>query len=136
MQIQLTLIDGVPIYRQIVNQVKYAVAAGVLKGGQELPPIRTLAQRLSVTPNTIVKAYDQLEAEGIVFKRRGAGTFVSQLQAPLARKQQQQILIERIDSLANEAVQLGFSLEQVIELLEKRFSLVSKRSKPQEIEND
>ena len=59
MDISLNLTDGVPIYRQIVNQVKYLIASGLLQPDEELPPIRTLALQLKVTPNTIVKAYDE-----------------------------------------------------------------------------
>ena len=73
MDITITLTDGVPIYRQIVNQVKYLVASGLLQPGEELPPIRTLALQLKVTPNTIVKAYGELETSGVVHKRRGSG---------------------------------------------------------------
>ena len=61
MNISINVTDGVPIYRQIVNQVKYLVASGALLPGEELPPIRTLALQLRVTPNTIVKAYDELD---------------------------------------------------------------------------
>jgi GntR family transcriptional regulator len=99
-----------------------------LRGGQELPPIRTLAERLSVTPNTIVKAYDELEAEGIVTKRRGAGCYISEQQTPLARKEQRQILTERIDSLLTEAHRFGFTLNDVTELLEKRHPIITKRT--------
>jgi GntR family transcriptional regulator len=70
--------DGVPIYRQIVNQVKYLGGLRAAPAGEELPPIRTLALQLKVTPNTIVKAYDELETSGVVHKRRGSGTFVSE----------------------------------------------------------
>ena len=67
--ITINLTDGVPIYRQIVNQVKYLVASGLLLPGEELPPIRTLALQLKVTPNTIVKAYGELEISGVIQKR-------------------------------------------------------------------
>ena len=77
MDITINVTDGVPIYRQIVNQVKYLVASGLLQPGEELPPIRTLALQLKVTPNTIVKAYGELETRGVVHKRRGSGTYVS-----------------------------------------------------------
>ena len=70
MDITINVTDGVPIYRQIVNQVKYLVASGLLQPGEELPPIRTLALQLKVTPNTIVKAYGELESSGVVHKRR------------------------------------------------------------------
>jgi GntR family transcriptional regulator len=68
--ITINLTDGVPIYRQIVNQVKYLVASGLIQPGEELPPIRTLALQLKVTPNTIVKAYGELEISGVIHKRR------------------------------------------------------------------
>ena len=64
MYIEISLHDGVPIYRQIVIQVKYLIASGQLDAGEEIPPIRTLAEQLLVTPNTVVKAYGELESEG------------------------------------------------------------------------
>ena len=77
MRIHISTSDGVPIYQQIVNQVKYLVAAGRLAPGEELPPIRVLAEQLVVNPNTVARAYRELEAEGVVEKRRTAGTYVS-----------------------------------------------------------
>ena len=79
MQIHISSSDGVPIYLQIVNQVKYLVASGRLAPGEELPPIRVLAERLVVNPNTVARAYRELEAAGVVEKRRTAGTFVSRV---------------------------------------------------------
>ena len=70
--------DGTPIYLQIANQVRYLVASGRLAPGEELPPIRVLAQQLLINPNTVARAYRELEVEGVVNKRRTAGTFVSQ----------------------------------------------------------
>ena len=66
MNVQISLQDGVPIYSQIVSQVKYMVASRQLLPGEELPPIRVLAKQLLVTPNTIVKAYRELEVDGVV----------------------------------------------------------------------
>lgn len=120
MHIEISLRDGVPIYRQIVNQVKYLIASGQLAAHEELPPIRTLAEQLLVTPNTIVKAYGQLEGEGLVYKRRGAGTYVAEQKSPLARREQKRILAERADSLLAEARQLKFSFEEVLALLQNR----------------
>lgn len=124
MQIDISLQDGVPIYRQIVNQVKYLIASGKIHPGDELPAIRTLAEQLTVTPNTIVKAYGELETEGVVFKRRGAGTYVADLQSPLARKEQRRILAQRADSLLTDASQLNFTLDEVIELLRARHAVM------------
>ena len=76
MRIHISSSDGVPIYLQIVNQVKYLVASGRLAPGEELPPIRVLAEKLVVNPNTVARAYRELEAAGVVEKRRTAGTFV------------------------------------------------------------
>jgi GntR family transcriptional regulator len=117
MQIHLSAADGVPIYAQIVNQVKYLIASGRLTPGEEMPPIRVLAERLVVNPNTVARAYRELEAAGVVEKRRTAGTYVSELGSPLARRERMKILTERIDALLAEARQLGIGVDQVVELL-------------------
>ena len=126
MHIEISLQDGVPIYRQIVNQVKYLIASGQLDAGEELPPIRTLAGQLLVTPNTIVKAYGELESEGIVYKRRGAGTYVADFKSPLARKEQRRILTQRADALLAEASQLSFTFDEVLDLLRNRQAALNK----------
>jgi GntR family transcriptional regulator len=120
MQIHISPSDGVPIYLQIVNQVKYLVASGRLEAGQELPPIRVLAEQLTVNPNTVARAYRELEAEGVVVKRRTAGTFVSDAGSPLARRERLRILTERVDLLLAEARQMGIGLEELIALIQKR----------------
>ena len=125
MHIQLSLRDGVPIYRQIANQVKYLVASGQLLPGEELPPIRVLATQLLVTPNTVVKAYDELEAAGLVIKRRGAGTYISDGGSPLAEEERRKILEQRADVLLAEARQMDFSLDEIVRLLETRYRAMS-----------
>jgi GntR family transcriptional regulator len=120
MQIHITASDGIPIYLQIVNQVKYLVAAGRLKAGQELPPIRVLADQLLVNPNTVARAYRELEGAGIVEKRRTAGTYVSDQGSPLARRERVKILTERIDALLAEARQMDITFDDVVKLLQQR----------------
>jgi len=120
MDITINLTDGVPIYRQIVNQVKYLVASGLLRPGEELPPIRTLALQLTVTPNTIVKAYDELERSGVVHKRRGAGTYVAEGRPQLEQRERQRIIEERIDALLAEAHQLNFAADDILRMLRER----------------
>ena len=120
MQIHITTADGVPIYQQIVNQVKYLVASGRLSPGDEMPPIRVLAERLIVNPNTVARAYRELEAAGVVEKRRTAGTYVSEQGSPLARKERVKILTERVDALLAEARQMDVSFEELVKLLDKR----------------
>src|SRR5437763_9965723 len=112
--------DGVPIYLQIVSQVKYLLASGRLAPGEELPAIRVLAERLVVNPNTVARAYRELEVAGVVEKRRTAGTYVSSARSPLARRERLKILTERIDVLLAEARQLGFQTNEVVELLRRR----------------
>lgn len=120
MDIIINVADGVPIYRQIVNQIKYLVASGLLQPGEELPPIRTLALQLKVTPNTVVKAYDELESSGVVHKRRGAGTYVSEGRPLLAYRERRRIIEQRIDALLAEAHQLNFTAEDILRMLRKR----------------
>jgi GntR family transcriptional regulator len=118
--ITITLTDGVPIYRQIINQVKYLVASGLLQPGEELPPIRTLALQLKVTPNTIVKAYGDLESAGVVHKRRGSGTFVSAARPQLAIRERRRVIGQRIDALLAEAHQLNFDADDVLRMVRER----------------
>jgi GntR family transcriptional regulator len=120
MQIHITTADGVPIYQQIVNQVKYLVASGRLSPGDEMPPIRVLAERLIVNPNTVARAYRELEAVGVVEKRRTAGTYVSEQGSPLARKERVKILTERVDALLAEARQMDVPYDELVKLLDKR----------------
>ena len=128
MDISINVSDGVPIYRQIVNQVKYLVASGLLQPGEELPPIRTLALQLKVTPNTIVKAYDELESSGVIHGRRGAGTFVSERRRSLLAHEERQRLIEqRIDALLAEAHQLNFAADDILRMVRERKTAMDSR---------
>ena len=120
MELHIATRDGVPIYLQIVNQVKYLVAAGRLSPGDELPPIRTLAERLLINPNTVARAYRELEAAGIVEKRRTAGTYVSEQGSPLARRERMKILSGRVDALLAEAQQLDIDFDDVVKLMQQR----------------
>ena len=120
MDITINVTDGVPIYRQIVNQVKYLVASGLLQPGEELPPIRTLALQLKVTPNTIVKAYHELEISGVVHKRQGSGTFVSEGRLKLALRERRRVIEQRIDALLAEAHHLNFTAEDILRMVRER----------------
>src|SRR5947209_17480115 len=120
MQIRISTNDGVPIYQQIVNQLKYLVAAGRLAAGDEIPPIRVLASQLLVNPNTVARAYLELERSGVVSKRQGAGTYVSAAGSPLARRERVKILSERAECLLVEAQQMNSELDQVLTLLRER----------------
>jgi GntR family transcriptional regulator len=119
-QIHISAHDGVAIYLQIVNQIKYLVAAGRLGPGEELPPIRTLAEQLLINPNTVARAYRELEGVGIVEKRRTAGTYVSEQGCPLARRERIKILSGRVDSLLAEAQQMDVDFDDVVKLMQQR----------------
>ena len=120
MQIRISPGDGAPVYQQIVNQVKYLVASGRLGPGDDLPPIRALAEQLLINPNTVARAYRELEQAGVVAKRQGSGTYVSNTGSPLALRERRRILAERADALLAEARSLGIPLEEVIKTLQQR----------------
>jgi GntR family transcriptional regulator len=120
MNIHISANDGVPIYLQIVNQVKYLVASGRLQPTEELPPIRVLAEQLLINPNTVARAYRELETAGVVTKRRTAGTYVSDAGSPLARRERLKILTERIDALLAEARQLNVGIDEILQLVRQR----------------
>jgi len=131
-QLHISSHDGVPIYLQIVNQVKYLVASGRLEAGAEMPPIRTLAEQLLINPNTVARAYRELELAGIVTKRRTAGTYVSDTTSPLARRERLKIVTERIDALLAEARQMKIDTKELVELIQERDELMQSASSTKE----
>ena len=115
------MLDGAhPIYRQIVNQIKRLVASERLKVGDEIPPIRHLAQQLLINPNTVARAYRELEGAGVLLSRQGSGTRVSDNGSPLSREEKMKILGERAEALIIEARQLGVELAEVVELVRRQ----------------
>ena len=120
MQLRVSDRDGVPIYVQLVRQIKYLVSSGRLAGGQQLPPVRKLAEQLLINPNTVARAYRELESEGLVTSRQGAGVFVTDGVSPLARREQQRLLFERIDVLLTEARQMKVDVQTLIDMVRQR----------------
>ena len=125
MQIRIAPDDGLPIYLQIVNQVKYLIASGRLSPGEEIPPIRVLAQQLLINPNTVARAYLELEREGVVAKKHGSGTYISETASPLARRERLKILQQRIDGLLVEASHLGVGFDELSGLLKQRREIIN-----------
>lgn len=105
--------SGVPIYMQILNQVKRATASGLLKPGDQMPSVRELAMELTVNPNTIAKAYQELEREGITKTVRGVGTFIADKEFKIVHEERVKVLLQAIDKVLVEAHHLGFSREDV-----------------------
>ena len=120
MQIRISNDDGTPIYQQVVSQVRLLIASGRLNEGDQLPTVRGLAEQLLVNPNTVARAYRELEAAGVVKSRRGAGVFVAETGSPLSRREKNRILNDRIDGLLAEASQLGFDVDAVERLVRQR----------------
>ena len=120
MQVRVSTKDGIPIYLQIINQIKYMAASGRLTPGDKLPPVRKLAEQLLINPNTVARAYRELETAKVLSTRRGSGVFVAEGVSPLARREQTKILIERIDMLLAEARQMDIGIADVIELIKQQ----------------
>src|SRR4051812_11200443 len=120
MHVHISEHDGVPIYLQIVNQIKLLIASGRLSPSEELPPIRVLAEQLTVNPNTVARAYRELENAGIVTKRRTAGTYVSEGGPKLSKEECLRLLSERIDALLAEAKQMDIATEEILALIQMR----------------
>jgi GntR family transcriptional regulator len=131
MDIKINTGDDVPIYRQIVNQIRYMIASGLLEPEEVLPPIRVLAEQLRVTPNTVVKAYDELEAAGLARKRQGSGTIVAARSVRLDSRERKRLIEQRIDALLAEAYQLNVSLEDVFKAIHRRYAAMSHKDSAQ-----
>ncbi len=136
MQIHVSPADGLPVYKQIFNQVKYLVASGVLAPGEELPPIRALAEQLVINPNTVARAYRELEHAGLVFKRGTAGTYVSDAPSPFARRERLRVLRQRIDALLADASHMGVDVAQLKKLIDERDEVMRSERKPKVIPNE
>jgi GntR family transcriptional regulator len=125
LRLRVSTTDGLPIYLQLVNQIKYLVASGRLSSGEELPAIRVLAEKLLINPNTVARAYRELELAGVVEKRRTNGTFIAQGGSRLADGERRRIIEERVDALLAEAKQLGVSVQELLEIVETRNLLLT-----------
>ncbi|MDG5816547.1 GntR family transcriptional regulator [Chitinispirillales bacterium ANBcel5] len=118
--------SGVPYYRQIVNQVMYAVANGMLKPGERLPTVRQLAVDLQVNLNTIVKAYGELEIRGVVNTQQGTGTFVSECGTQIDPKEKQKGIERLCFQFLDEIAAMSVSTDEVITTLKR---IIKERTK-------
>jgi GntR family transcriptional regulator len=130
MHIRISSSEGVPIYLQIVHQVKSLVASGILSSGDEIPPIRTLAERLLINPNTVARAYLELERAGVVKKKQGFCTYIAEAKTSFSRRDKIDAIKGRVDALLVEAQHLGLGLDEVTALLrERHVVLLAERTK-------
>ena len=119
MQFVITAGSELPIYRQLMRQIRDAIAGGRLRPGDRLTSQRELAQQLVIAPLTVKKAYDELEREGLIRTERGRGTFVAVAASPLDPTQQRQRLQDPVRQLLSRARLAGVSFAEVISLLEE-----------------
>lgn len=113
---------GPPLYLQIEQQVKHAIAAGALKPDDLLPPVRKLAAELRINPNTVAHAYRNLERDGILRTVRGSGCYIKEESSGLQRSEKLRRLKPLATQLAVEAKQLRLAHEDVLDLLEESYS--------------
>ena len=111
--------DDAPIYQQIMNIMKRQIASGELKAGQKLSSVRELALEAGVNPNTMQKALAELEREGLVYSQRTAGRFVAE-QGAIREGLQEELMMEYVDEFLEKMMKLGFSVDEVIDLLQKK----------------
>jgi GntR family transcriptional regulator len=112
--------SGVPFYRQIIEQVKFAIASGELEPGEQLPTVRQLAVDLSVNPNTVIRAYRELEIERLLDTHQGSGTFVGTERPRIDQMERRRMLDQIITDLLARAASYGLTLSEVLEGLRQR----------------
>lgn len=120
-----------PVYQQIAQLVKRGVATGRLAVGEKLPSVRELARELVINPNTIAKAYRELETEGVVESRRGAGTFVAERRVVLKADERRRRFREALESVLLDAVAMGLTgdeVDRIYEALRSRFGLQEEKA--------
>jgi len=113
----LDLHSGMPVYRQIMDQVRGAIASGALAAGDQLPTVRQLAVDLEVNPNTVVRAYRELEFGGLLETHQGTGTFISAQKMKRADAERERQLAQIVADCVSRAGAAGFTLDELIEQL-------------------
>lgn len=109
--------SGVPVYRQLIDQVLGAVARGVLAAGDQLPTVRQVAVDLAINPNTVVRAWREMEIRGILDTQQGAGTFIAEMKEVLPQQARERQLTQLASEFAARAGALGFSLDELTQAL-------------------
>lgn len=129
MIIRIEKASGIPVTRQILDQVRTQCATGALQPGDQLPSVRQLALDLAVNQNTILRVYERLEAEGIIERRHGAGTFVSEkVRGNPMRKEKEKLRVEA-ESLVRHAVALGLEPDDVLDVVKQAFRSVESQER-------
>jgi GntR family transcriptional regulator len=120
MEFSIDIKSGVPFYRQIIEQIKFGIASGELDSGDRLPTVRQLAVDLSINPNTVIRAYRELEIAGVLNTQQGSGTFVGNEKPEIDRLEKQRMLDQILTELLARASNYGLTLDEVLEGLRQR----------------
>jgi GntR family transcriptional regulator len=120
MGLHINTASRVPIYQQLAQQIREAIARGELQPETNLPSVRQLSRELVINPNTVARAYTELEREGLLVSRPGRGIYVAQPRNDLTRAARDRRLLEQLDRWLTEAVHLGYSADEVRQLVARR----------------
>ncbi|MFC1495058.1 GntR family transcriptional regulator [Thermodesulfobacteriota bacterium] len=119
MFIQIKPASSKPIYIQIMEQIKYAIASGVAKEGEQLLSVRELARQLCINPNTVAKAYHELERDRYLMTHKGKGVYVAPSTSILTKKEKERLVGEKLEGALVDALNLGLSFKDVNNILKK-----------------
>jgi GntR family transcriptional regulator len=111
--------SGVPVYRQLIDQVQGAIAAGVLRPGDQLPTVRLVAVELAINPNTVSRAYREMEIRGILDTQQGTGTFIADHQVEPSREERERLLAQLVGEFVSRAGSAGLTVNELIEALKQ-----------------
>jgi GntR family transcriptional regulator len=124
---RLNLESGVPVYRQIMDQVRGGMASGSLAAGDQLPTVRQLAVDLAINPNTVARAYRELELGGLLETHQGTGSFISAQKIKRADAERERQLAQMVGECVSRAGAMGFTVDDVVEYLRKSASESNRR---------
>jgi GntR family transcriptional regulator len=128
MLIELNFKSGMPVYLQVVDQIKAAAAAGALRPGEPLPSIRPLAEQLRINRNTVAKAYTELEAQGVIETSAGRGCFLSENNSPYRKEVRLKLVADAIDAAVVQAHHLRVDQKEFVRLVKERLESFEQRN--------
>jgi len=114
--------SGLPIYLQLIDQIKYHISVGTLKAEDQLPSVRKLSTELRINPNTIAKAFNIMETDGIVYTKRGEGTFISSQAESSSQKDRLDVLTGIVDQAVETALTLKVPADELLKLVQSRYN--------------
>jgi len=111
--------SGVPVYRQLIDQVQGAIATGVLHPGDQLPTVRLVAVELAINPNTVLRAYREMEIRGILDTQQGTGTFIAERQTEPTKEERERQLRQLVGEFVSRAGSAGLTVKELIDALQQ-----------------